>query len=350
MSREKLFYGVKCLFSAFALAALLLPGQAAAESSPELIKAAKAEGGFVLYTAMQRKVIQESVEMFQKKYDIKVTYVRKGSGGTIQLIEAERDTKNFKADVVDLWDPATFRYWKEQGLFMSYKPDGGDNIAKNLIDPDWEIVVASPVTEVIVYNTRAVKPAEAPKSFKDLLDPKWKGRLGHSDPNYSGSTTMGVNILLNMYGWDFYDKLAAQKPLVVKSIGAIPRLLLTGEADVGVLSIDADIKDFIANGEPLAVVYAKEGVPFYTWDAAILKTATHVNTAKLWMDFLISPEHQAYLAERKYYPSRADVKPAKGAPNLSSLKLLKPDLKWLQTHKKEQNDKFKKVMRDAVRK
>jgi len=338
------------LVGVLVLALLLLPAGAGAESSPDLIKAAKAEGELVLYTAMQRKVIKDSVEMFQKKYGIKVTYVRKGSGGTIQLIEAERKTKAYKADVVDLWDPATFRHWKKTGLFMAYKPAGGDRIAKNLVDTNWEIVTASPITEVIVYNARAVKAQDAPKSFKELLDPKWKGRLVHSDPNYSGSTTMGVNILSNMYGWEFYEKLAAQKPLIVQSIGAVPRMLLTGEADVGVLSIDADIKDFIAKGEPLAVVYAKEGVPFFTWDAGILKTATHVNAAKLWMDFLISKEHQAYLAGRKYYPSRTDVAPPTGAPNLDTLKLVNADLVWLQTNKKNQNDKFKEIMRDAVRK
>lgn len=349
---SKRFFGCNGvrLFAILVLALLLLPAKVGAESSPDLIKAAKAEGELVLYTAMQRKVIKDSVEMFQKKYGIKVTYVRKGSGGTIQLIEAERQTKAYKADVVDLWDPATFRYWKKNGLFMAYKPAGGDKIAKNLVDSDWDIVTASPITEVIVYNTRAVKAEDAPKSFKDLLDAKWKGRLVHSDPNYSGSTTMGVNILSNMYGWEFYHKLAAQKPLIVKSIGAVPRMLLTGEADVGVLSIDADIKDFIAKGEPLAVVYPEEGVPFFTWDAGILKTATHVNAAKLWMDFLISEEHQAYLAKRKYYPSRTDVAPPTGAADLASLKLMKPNLIWLQTNKKNQNDKFKKIMRDAVRK
>ena len=57
---------------------------------------AKTEGELVLYTAMQRKVIQDSVEMFQNKYDIEVTYVRKGSGGTIQLIEAERTDRDLQ--------------------------------------------------------------------------------------------------------------------------------------------------------------------------------------------------------------------------------------------------------------
>ena len=157
MSKGFFGYNGVRLFAILVLALLLLPAKVGAESSPDLIKAAKAEGELVLYTAMQRKVIKDSVEMFQKKYGIKVTYVRKGSGGTIQLIEAERKTKAYKADVVDLWDPATFRYWKKQGLFMAYKPAGGDKIAKNLIDSDWDIVTASPITEVIVYNTRAVK-------------------------------------------------------------------------------------------------------------------------------------------------------------------------------------------------
>lgn len=326
------------------------PGALRADSDPALVKAAKAEGTLVLYTAMQRKVIADSVKLFEKKYGIKVEFVRKGSGGIIQLIEAERATKAYKADVTDLWDPATFRLWEKEGLFMPYKPAEGDNIAAFLQDKEWDFVTVSPVTEVMVYNTRTVKPEDAPKTFKELLDPKWKGKLVHSDPNYSGATTMAVNVMMNLYGWDYYEKLAKQEPLIVQSIGAVPRMLLSGEAQVGVLAVDADIKDFQAKGEPLAVVYAGEGVPFYTWDAAILKTAPHKNAAKLWMDFLISKEHQAYLAERKYYPCRTDVAPPTGAPPLSSLKLLNPDLTWLQTNKKAQNDKFKDIMREAKRK
>ena len=83
---SKRFFGYNCvrLFAILVLGLLLLPAKVGAESSPDLIKAAKAEGKLVLYTAMQRKIIKVSVEMFQNKYGIKVTYVRKGSGGTIQ--------------------------------------------------------------------------------------------------------------------------------------------------------------------------------------------------------------------------------------------------------------------------
>lgn len=318
-----------------------------AESAPELIAAAKKEGELVLYTAMQRKVIAQSVEMFQKKYGIKVTFVRKGSGGIIQLVEAERESRNYKADVADLWDPPTFRAWKKAGLFMSYKPADGDKIAKDLVDPDWEIVTVSPVTVVMVYNVRALTKDQAPKSFKELLDPKWQGKLVHSDPIYSGSTTAAVNILKNLYGWEYYEKLAQQKPLIVQSIGAVPRLLLTGEAQVGVVAIDADIRDYMAKGEPLDVIFPAEGAPYFTWDAGILKTATHKNAAKLWMDFLISKEHQAFLATQKYYPSRADVAAAPESPKLSSLKLLNSDSAWLQANKQAQNDRFHELMREA---
>lgn len=322
-------------------------GQARADSSSELIAAAKKEGELVLYTAMQRKVIAQSVEMFQKKYGIKVTFVRKGSGGIIQMVEAERETKNHKGDVADLWDPPTFRAWKKDGLFLSYKPAEGDKIKKELIDPDWEIVTASPVTIVMVYNTRALKKDQAPKSFKDVLNPKWKGKLTHSDPVYSGSTTAAVNILMNLYGWKFYQDLAAQKPLIVQSIGATPRLLLSGEAQVGITAIDADIRDYMAKGEPLDVIIPAEGVPYFTWDAAILKTAPHKNAAKLWMDFLVSKEHQAFLASQKYYPSRTDVPADKDSPQLASLKLLNSDAGWLQANKAKQNEKFHEILRDA---
>lgn len=329
------------------VAAVSIPGDAHSESSKELVAAAKKEGQLVLYTAMQRKVIDKSVELFQQKYGIQVNFTRRGSGGIISLIEAERETKTYRADVVDLWDPPTFRAWKSDGLFLSYKPAGADKLRQDLVDPDWEIVTPSPVTIVIAYNSRLVPADQAPKSFEELADPKWRDKLVHADPIYSGSTTAAVNILTNMHGWGFYEKLAANRPLIVQSIGATPRMLLTGEAEVAVVAIDADTRDHMVRGEPLEVVYPTEGVPFFTWDSAILKTATNVNAAKLWQDFLISEEHQRLLTKEFYYPARTDVEAAPESPPLKTLKLLRVDTEYLQKHKAEQNEKFHEIMRDA---
>ncbi len=342
----------KLIAAAVLAAAVLVPSAVAvrAESSPELIAAAKKEGQLVLYTAGQRKVISQSIEMFEKRYGIKVTWVRKGSGGIIQLVEAERETKNHKADVADLWDRPSFVTWKKAGILEKYKPAGADQIAKDLIDPTWEIVPVTPLTIVMVYNTRALTKDKAPKSFKEVLDPKWQGKLTHSDPVYSGSTTAAVNILKNLYGWEFYTSLAKQKPLLVQSIGAVPRMLLTGEAQVGVVAVDADIRDFMAKGEPLDVVYPAEGVPYFTWDSGILKTGKNKNAAKLWTDFLVSKDHQAFLATQKYYPSRTDVAAAPESPKLSTLKLIEMDSTWLEKNKTAQNDKFHEIMREVPKK
>lgn len=327
-----------------AAAAAMSPATA---SDPGLVAAAKKEGKLVLYTAMQRKVIEKSVALFEKTHGISVAFVRKGSGGIIQLVQAERETKNFKADVVDLWDPPTFAAWRDAGLFQPYRPEGADKLGAGFIDPQNRSVVASPVTEGIVYNTRAVPAAAAPKTFKDLLDPKWKGKLAHADPIYSGSATAAVNILVNLHGWDYYQQLSRQQPLIVQSIGAVPRTLLSGEAEVGVVAINADVAELIAKGEPLALVSPAEGTPYFTWEAAILKTASHPNAAKLWMDFLISVPHQKLLAADKYYPSRTDVAAAPESPPLDKLKLLRSDGDWLKANKNAQNEKFHEIMREA---
>lgn len=309
------------------------------------VDAARKEGEVVYYSSAPREVIEPAVTEFQKKYGIAVTYVRKGSGGVIQTVEAERQAGVKKVDLVDNADPGAILRWKEQGYFARFEPADRGAFLKDLLDPTWESTPLFPIFQVIVYNTRQVRAEEAPKSWKDLTDPKWKGKLVHGDPNYSGNVTAMVNALVRLFGWDFYQQLAKNRPLMVQSITAVPRTVVTGEALVGAGSTDGDARVYVLKGEPLAIVYPKEGVFFVPLWAGIPKDAPHPSAARLLLSYLVSKEGQQHVVAGGYAPARTDVEPPRGTPALSSLKLHQADFQWLKAHKKEQNDKFFEIMK-----
>lgn len=310
----------------------------------DMLAKAKTEGEVTYYGAAPRYVMGPVLEAFQEKYGIKVMYVRKGTGRTIQQIEAERQAGIKKVDVFDIPALSTFARWKEQGFISAYRPHGHERFIEDFLQEDWFEIPVLPLFVLPVYNTRLLKPEEAPKSWKAMLDPKWKGKLVHADPNYSGNVSGMVNVLINLHGWEYYENLAKNEPKLVQSITAVPRIVLSGEAWVGVGSVDGDARGHILKGEPIQIIYPEDGSVFQVDYLGVTKEAPHPNAARLLIDFMVSKEGQQVIVKTGYSPVRDDVEPPKGAPTLKGAKLLKPDFKWLKKHKKEQNEKFLKIM------
>ncbi len=314
-------------------------------AEPALVEAAKKEGELILYSAAPRRMMAILVEDFQKRYGIKVTHVRKGSGGIITMVEAERQAGIKNVDVVDHADPGTFYRWKEEKILMTYKPAGAEFVDKVYLDQDWELVPLFPIYQLPVYNKNLVSKEKAPKSWKDLLDPQWSGKIVHGDPNYSGNVTNQVNCMVKLYGWDFYEKLSKNNLILVESATAVPRMVLTGEALIGAASPDGDAREYMMKGEPLAFAYPTEGAIFMVYYGAILKTAPHPNVAKLWMNYILTKEAQKHIVEYGFTPLRTDMEFSEESKMIKSMKKILPDFKWLRDYKDEQNKKFHEILK-----
>ncbi len=310
-----------------------------------LVLAAKKEGELILYSGAPRRMEANLVEEFQKRYGIRVTHVRKGSGGIITMVEAERQAGIKKVDVVDHADPGTFYRWKEEKIFVKYRPEGAGSVDKVYVDPDWELLPMFPIYQLPIYNKNLVAKEKVPKSWKDLLDPQWSGRIVHGDPDYSGNVTNQVNCMVKLFGWDFYEKLSKNNVILVESATAVPRMVLTGEALIGAASPDGDTREYTMKGEPLAFAYPVEGSIFLIFYGAILKTAPNPNAAKLWMDFVFSKEGQKQIVDFGFTSVRNDVTISEESKMIKSMKMISPDFKWLMEHKDEQNKKFHEILK-----
>lgn len=341
----KFFVGF-CFLSGWVLLLMSLSNPMIARGAePTLIEAAKKEGELILYSGAPRRMVADLVEDFQKKYGIKVTHVRKGSGGIITMVEAERQAGIKKVDVVDHADPGTFYRWKEEKIFMKYKPEGAESVDKVYLDSDWELLPIFPIYQLPIYNKNLVSKETVPKSWKALLDPQWSGKIVHGDPDYSGNVTNQVYCMVKLYGWDFYEKLSKNNPILVESATAVPRMVLTGEALIGAASPDGDAREYMMKGEPLGFAYPSEGAIFFIYYGGIMKTAPHPNAAKLWMDFVFSKEAQQQIVDYGFTSVRTDVKLAEESKVIKSMKVIVPDFKWLRDHKDEQNKKFHEMMK-----
>ena len=295
--------------------------------TPQLIEAATKEGKVVYYTAIDVKVAQGLAKSFEQKYPgIKVQVERTGSERIYQRLAQERANKIYAVDVLDGSDQALFVTWKKQGILEPYIPVELMKWPAEQRDPDGTFASVRFTLMPIAYNTNLVKPEDAPKSFADLLDPKWSGKIVKAHPSYSGGIVTSTFQTVKAIGWGYIEKLGKQKVLQVQSATEPPKKLALGERAVSADGLEyMDIR-MQEGGAPIKIVYPSEGTPFIPGCEAIAANAPHPNAAKLFMSFMVSRETQQYLADsaglRSFHP---DVKLKPGVTPLASIKLLPSD-------------------------
>jgi len=137
-----------------------------------------------------------------------------------------------------------------------------------------------------------VKPDEAPKSFADLLDSKWVGKIVKGHPGYSGAIMTATQPIARDLSWSYFEKLAKQKVMQVQSAGDPPRKLAFGERTVTVDASEYLVTLLKEKGEPVEFVYATEGTPLISAPAAIMKNPPNSNAARLFHNWSFTVEAQ----------------------------------------------------------
>ena len=143
----------------------------------------------------------------------------------------------------------------------AYLPAGADKFRADFRDKDGLYTILRGTPYVIGYNTQKVSAADAPKTWKDLADAKWKGKLVHAHPGYSGVIATHVLALVNAYGWDYFKQLAQNKLMLVQSAVDPSGVVASGEREVAVDGGEYTFYQIKKKGNPIEIVYPKEGVP-----------------------------------------------------------------------------------------
>jgi iron(III) transport system substrate-binding protein len=215
LSRRGLLIGSSALVAGAAFSTRVLSAAPPPSAiTPQLVAAAKKEGKVVWYTSIDLKVAQEIAKTFEKKYGVNVHVERTGAERLLQRIGQEYSSNIHAVDVVNSSDASHLVYWKSKGWLAPYVPE---DVAKYYPaehkDPDGTFASFRIFLCVIAYNTTLVKKDEAPKSFADLLLPKWKGKIVKAHPGYSGTILTATFQMSRDLGWGYFEKLAKQNVL-----------------------------------------------------------------------------------------------------------------------------------------
>ena len=235
LSRRDVLKGSTALALGTVFAAPARAQAPAAEAiTPQLIEAAKKEGKVVWYTSIDLAVAEKIAGAFKEKFGgIEVRTERTGAERVFQRIGQEYASNVHAVDVANSSDASHLLAWKKQGILLPYVPE---DVAKYYKpehrDPDGCYAGFRATLCPMAYNTKLVKAEEAPKSYKDLLDPKWKGKMVKAHPGYSGTILTAMFEMTRDMGWDYFEQLAKQNVMQVQSSTDPPKKLALGERSV----------------------------------------------------------------------------------------------------------------------
>jgi iron(III) transport system substrate-binding protein len=292
-----------------------------------LYEAAKKEAELTWYTSqILGETAQRVVTAFNAVYpDIKVNLLRASGQVLYQRVMQEISMNALQADVVSLSDTGGQQEeLKQAGQFAQYKPHRVPEAlpAFQNIDPDGFYHTTVVAITILVYNTKLIKPEDAPKSWSDLADPKWKGKVAIGHPGFSSLATAWVTKMNAMYGWAFIEKLAKNDTQVTRNINDTTTLVTAGERMIGVTPAPT-ARPGEAKGNPIAIVYPADGALLAASPSGIIKTTKHSNAAKLLMEFLLGPECAKVIVADYGDSIRPDV-PSLGGKALSDVKTISP--------------------------
>jgi ABC-type Fe3+ transport system substrate-binding protein len=295
--------------AALAAASLSTPVHAADQA---LIAAAEKEGHVTWYTTqIVNQFVAPAVAAFEKKYKIKVDYVRADPSAVVLRIWNEGKAGQMQADLFD--GAPTLAGVEKVGLVAPWVPDEARRLPPEDHDPKGMWAATNLYVLTPAFNTALVPKGSEPKTYADLLDPKWKGRMAWSSQATVPAAAGFIGVVLASMGedkgMDYLHRLAGQN---IAALGVSAREVLdqviAGEYSVALQTFNNHSVISAAQGASVQWIAMNPSLAYFSV-VGLTKGAPHENAAKLLIDFLISEEGQKLYRDADYMPVDPAVPP-----------------------------------------
>jgi iron(III) transport system substrate-binding protein len=276
-----------------------------------------------IYVSLATSAMTRLVAAVNKHFPrLKVEFVRSGSVETVKRFVAERQAGRIAADLIHGADPGGFEYFAEKGwLDPRLAATSSQGYRDGFFDrkAGWVALRATGIAPM--YNTKLVAKDALPKTWKELTEAKWKGRIAMSDPTRAGSSFSHLYAMWKMYGVDYIAKLAKNDIFVAGDGSATREAVANGERDIAPVS-EYDAFTFAKEGKPVDVVWVDDGTIMLPAPLALVKGSPNNENGLALSQYLLSREGQQLIVDTTLsWSARADLKAPVGKPELDSIKL-----------------------------
>ena len=292
-----LYNPIRLTFLALAASGLAALQANAQQADAALIAAAQAEGQVVFYNGANITVPRPLAEKFEKKFGVKVVTFEGRASGVQERLRSELGTGRKISDVLGGGSGSMVDAMKA-GLLQ---PHGALTSLARLREQfrGNDVIVPYMFAKYgLLVNTTLVSEAEQPRSWFDLLEPKWKGKILADDPRAAGSGNSAFRVLYEVFGREFHERLAAQELVLSRDVLITGQRIARGEYPIyipysmqGILTLP---------GLPVRASIPNEGAPITSISLAMVKDAPHPNAARLFMDFYLTEEAQEVVVDKGY--------------------------------------------------
>ncbi len=273
----------------------------------------------VLYSSNPSELIDLVSKGFEAKTGIKVSVVRLGTGEAMKRIAAEKDKP--LCDVFWSGDVAVLENAKDN--FQSYKSPEAKVLPAGYVEKESRWTASNAHVMIVMVNKSLVKEQERPLAWKDLFQPKWKGKIVMANPEKSGSAYAQVYGLYKLYGWDGLKKLI-DNAKILDSSSLIYKGVAAGEYPLGITMEYAAYRYIVGGDKNVGIIYPSDGAFMAPEAAGIVRNCPHPEEAKKFVDYLISKKVVDEIFEKfSRRPARPDAAEVAGLPSLKKISLLK---------------------------
>lgn len=314
-------------------------------SAPAVAPAGK--GSVTIYCPHEADPLNAGVKEFEDATGIHVDVVAAGSGELLKRIAAEKD--NPLCDV--FWGGGAESTAANAQYFDTFIPDADALIPATSKDTNRKWVGESPVPVVIMYNKNLVSEADAPKGWKDLLNPKWKGKIAFADPAKSGSAYTLLCTMITAFGkddgkgWEFIKALYANLDGKIQGSSSNSyKMVADGEYCIG-LTQEKSVQNYLIAGANVGMVYPQEGTSAVPDAIGIVKGCKNLENAKIFANFMLDKQNQKMMSDKFNRRSvRTDMDPPTKLPPMKDIKLVNYDFAWASTQKADVLAKWKDIV------
>lgn len=287
------------------------------------LRPAAAQEGMTWYSGSSARSVAAWAERFQAQTGIPTEQFRTGGVKLAQKFEAEVKAGQVRCSAIDSSLPAIMMDWVDRGLMLEYESPEASHFPEDMRAPGyWAPIKALLLT--IAYNGDLIPAEEAPRTWEDVLDPKWKGKMVMADAFYSGAALHWYGALREAYGKAFMEALSKQDVLIRRGSGATAKTVTSGERPLSPMNLHYRVFADVKKGANLQMVLPQEGVPMSYMVIGVPKAAPNPEAGKQFIDFALSRESQSFWQSEYYTPSlRDDVEPLgreRGRRPLSEIK------------------------------
>lgn len=305
--------------------------------------AAKKEGKVVWYTSTPMAQASAIAKAFESETGVKVELFRSGGSAVLRRFLQESAAGRIATDVLTTSDPAAFASMARKGVFVPFRPANFDKLPEEARAADGTFFAQRLNIMTIYLRGDRMAPVDAPKTWSDLLDPKYKGKMVMTDPSFTSLQLSVVGMLAKNRGWDFYEKLKANDIMIVQGNEQVSDMIKRGERLIAVGALDSYAAEDRKEGHNIVTVFPSEGTFLIPSPTAVVKGGPNPNAAKLLAEFMLSDAAQKLFPTAGGYAARMDMAPPEGSPAVKDIKVIPVDYDYTEKQSAQIKRRFNEV-------